>query len=153
MKTKELKMYPRVAHHLRDTKIVSPVEKLLSILHLDMPLLFTILLLTSIGLFILYSASNQNLNMVEHQVFHLGISLIVMFVFAQIPPSTYQRWAFWIYLTALVLLICVMIMGHIGKGAQRWLNFGFIKLQPSELMKLAIPMVLAWHFHNIPLPL
>jgi len=110
-------------------------------------------MLISLGLFVLYSASNQNMNMVNHQILHIALSLGVMFIFAQIPPSTYQRWAIWVYVICISLLIAVVIMGHIGKGAQRWLNLGFIRLQPSELMKLAIPMALAWHFHNIPLPL
>ena len=66
-----------------------------------------------------------------------------LLLFAQIPPITYQRWAAWIYMIGVILLVAVMVMGHTGKGAQRWLNVGFIRLQPSEIMKLAIPMMLA----------
>ncbi|MDR3491938.1 MAG: rod shape-determining protein RodA [Gammaproteobacteria bacterium] len=122
-------------------------------IHIDGLLLFGILLLMGLGLFILYSASNQDIQVVEHQIMHTCLALVVMFIFAQIPPTTYQRWAPWLYIAGMALLIGVLIMGHIGKGAQRWLNLGAFRLQPSEIMKLAIPMVLAWHFHKIHLPL
>jgi rod shape determining protein RodA len=122
-------------------------------LHIDIPLLFSILLLMGLGLFILYSASNKDIFVVEQQVIHTGLALLVMFVFAQIPPTTYQRWAPWLYVVGILLLIAVMVMGHSGKGAQRWLKIGFFRLQPSEIMKLAIPMLLAWHFQKIHLPL
>jgi rod shape determining protein RodA len=122
-------------------------------IHIDIPLLFAILLLISFGLVILYSASSQNLLVVEQQIFRIGLALGVMFVFAQIPPTTYQRWAFLIYMIGVVLLFTVLMVGHIGKGAGRWLNLGFIRFQPSEMMKLAIPMFLAWHYHRIHLPL
>jgi len=122
-------------------------------IHIDIPLLFSILLLMSLGLFILYSASGQDMRTVNQQIMHIGFALIVMFFFAQIPPTTYQRWAPFIYAVGVAALITVLIMGHIGKGAQRWLNLGFIRLQPSEIMKLAIPMTLAWHYQKIHLPL
>lgn len=122
-------------------------------IHIDLPLLIGILLLMTLGLFILYSASNKDIHVVEQQVLHTALALVVMFTFAQVPPTTYRRWAPLLYFTGISLLIAVLIMGHIGKGAQRWLNLGFVRLQPSEIMKLAIPMVLAWHFHKIHLPL
>lgn len=122
-------------------------------IHVDMPLLFCVLLLMTLGLFILYSTSNQDWYVVQQQLFRMGFAFIVMLVFAQIPPATYQRWALFLYLSGLSMLVAVLIMGHIGKGAQRWLNLGIIHLQPSEIMKLAIPMVLAWHYHKIHLPL
>jgi rod shape determining protein RodA len=122
-------------------------------LHIDIPLLFSILLLMGLGLFILYSASNKDTFVVEQQLVHTGLALMVMILFAQISPTTYQRWAPWLYLFGIFLLIAVMVMGHSGKGAQRWLKIGFFRLQPSEIMKLAIPMLLAWHFQKIHLPL
>ena len=76
-----------------------------------------------------------------------------MIVLAQIPPAAYQRWAVWIYLAGILLLVAVLVMGHIGKGAQRWLNLGLTRLQPSEVMKIAIPMMLAWFYHRTHLPL
>jgi len=122
-------------------------------IHVDIPLLFAILLLISLGLVILYSASTKNMVVLDNQLFRIGISLIIMFVFAQIPPIVYQRWAIWLYLLGVILLIGVLIFGHVGKGAERWLNLGFFRIQPSEMMKLAIPMALAWYFHKIHLPL
>ena len=122
-------------------------------IHMDVPLLVGIILLLLMGLLILYSASAQNVGMIERQLFRIGLSLVIMFFFAQIPPIVYQRWAFWLYIISLILLFAVLIVGQIGKGAERWLNLGIIRFQPSELMKLAIPMFLAWHFHRAHLPL
>jgi rod shape determining protein RodA len=122
-------------------------------IHLDIPLLFAIFLLLSMGLLILYSASGQDFTIVERQVLRIGLSLIIMFVFAQISPIIYQRWALGIYVVALILLVAVLAFGHVGKGAERWLNLGVIRFQPSEIMKLAIPMCLAWYFHKVHLPL
>lgn len=121
--------------------------------HIDIALLSGILLLLGLGLVILYSASNQQLSMVEQQIMRIILSVIVMLVFAQISPMTYQRWAPWLYGTGVLLLITVLMAGHVGKGAARWLSLGIVRFQPSEIMKLAIPMFLAWHFHKIHLPL
>ncbi len=122
-------------------------------IHLDMPLLFALLLLITMGLLILYSASGQDMEVIERQGLRIGLSLVIMFIFAQIPPIIYQRWALVFYLLAFILLAAVLVFGHIGKGAERWLNLGFIRFQPSEMMKLAIPMCLAWYFHKAHLPL
>ncbi|HEX2548280.1 MAG TPA: rod shape-determining protein RodA [Gammaproteobacteria bacterium] len=122
-------------------------------IHVDILLLTGILLLIGLGLVILYSASTNKVAVIENQILRIGISLVVMFIFAQIPPIVYQRWAFLLYIVGVVLLIAVLIGGHIGKGAERWLNLGIIRVQPSEMMKLAIPMFLAAYFHKIHLPL
>lgn len=121
-------------------------------LHLDEPLLFLVLLLCTTGLLILYSASGKSIRTVELQFLHMAFSFGILLIFAQIPPSTLQRSAPWVYATGLLLLIIVLIAGHIGKGAQRWLNLGFMRLQPAELMKLAIPLTLAAYYHNATLP-
>lgn len=122
-------------------------------LHIDGPLLFALFFLIMLGLLILYSASGQNFNVIEQQGTRIGFSLLVMIFFAQIPPLTYQRWAPWAFLIGIVLLFAVMGVGQFHKGGQRWLNFGIFRFQPSEMMKLAIPMYLAAHFHKIHLPL
>ncbi|MHB1946781.1 MAG: rod shape-determining protein RodA [Gammaproteobacteria bacterium] len=122
-------------------------------IHIDIPLLFALLLLIMLGLLILYSASGQSLPVIQQQVMRIGFALLVMFFFAQISPRTYQNWAPWLYLTGVILLVAVLVVGRIGNGAQRWLNLGFVRFQPSEMMKLAIPMYLAYHFHKIHLPL
>lgn len=122
-------------------------------IHIDGTLLAFILLLCSAGLIILYSASNQRVHSVEFQIVRLLFGFCVLFAIAQISPFSLQRWAPWIYSIGLSLLILVLIFGHIGKGGQRWLNLGFARIQPAEIMKLAIPLTLAWYYHKIDLPI
>lgn len=122
-------------------------------IHIDVPLLLAIMLLIGLGLLILYSASGESFIVIRQQLLRICLSLGIMFVFAQIPPTTYQRWAPVIYILGVSMLLACLFVGHINKGAQRWLTFGALRLQPSEIMKLAIPMFLAWHYHKIHLPL
>lgn len=121
-------------------------------IHIDTTLLSFLLLLCAVGLFVLYSATGQSLRAIEVQSTHVLVAFGIMFIFAQIPPASLQRSALWIYLIGLILMVVVFFFGHIGKGAQRWLNLGFIRIQPSEIMKLAIPLLLAWYYHRIHLP-
>ncbi|WP_028387830.1 rod shape-determining protein RodA [Legionella fairfieldensis] len=121
-------------------------------IHIDLPLLGLLLILITFGMLILYSASNQNLSMVFRQAMRLVFALAIMLIFAVIPPHKYKIWTPWLYGTGLVLLIAVMLMGKIGKGAQRWLDLGLIRFQPSEIMKLAIPMMAAWYFDRKSIP-
>ncbi len=122
-------------------------------IHIDLYLLLSIILLTIMGLIILYSASSQNRVVLEQQILHISLAFAVMVFFAQIPPLLYQRWAVWLYGIGLFFLIAVLLVGHTGKGAERWLSLGFIRFQPSELMKLALPLFLASYFHKMHLPL
>ncbi|RUR10273.1 rod shape-determining protein RodA [Legionella sp. km772] len=115
-------------------------------LHVDYTLLGLLLILISFGLLILYSASNANMGMIMRQSFRLIFAALIMVVLAFIPPHKYKVWTPWIYGVGLGLLIAVMIMGKIGKGAQRWLELGLFRFQPSEIMKLAVPMMTAWFF-------
>lgn len=115
-------------------------------LHIDLPLLGLLLLLTTLGLFILYSASNANISMIFRQSIRLLVATLIMIVLAFIPPHKYKIWTPWIYTLGLCLLLAVMLMGKIGKGAQRWLELGLFRFQPSEIMKLAVPMMAAWFF-------
>lgn len=122
-------------------------------LHIDLPLLGLLLLLIILGLVILYSASNQNMSMIFRQSIRLLLAIVVMIVFAFIPPHKYKTWTPWIYGIGLTLLFAVMVMGKIGKGAQRWLDLGFFRFQPSEIMKLAVPMMAAWYIDKKQLPI
>lgn len=115
-------------------------------LHLDFPLLGLLFVLISFGLLILYSASNANMSMIFRQSIRLLIASMIMFILGFIPPHKYKIWTPWIYGVGLSLLIAVMLMGKIGKGAQRWLELGLFRFQPSEIMKLAVPMMAAWYF-------
>ena len=135
----------------RQTHAVQPIS-LLQRFHIDLPLLSSLLALIVSGLIVLYSASNQNISMMLQQIIRLIIALIIMFIFAQIPPEKYRLWAPWLFLTGSLLLVTVLIIGHIGKGAQRWLDLGMFQLQPAEIMKLAIPLGLAWYLSVKPLP-
>lgn len=126
---------------------VRPIYKLnAKSIHIDLPLFGLILALIALGMVILFSASNQNPGMVLRQGLRLIFAIGLMLVFAAIPPHKYKLWTPWIYGFGLVLLIAVMLMGKIGKGAQRWLDLGILRFQPSEIMKLAIPMMTAWYF-------
>jgi rod shape determining protein RodA len=125
----------------------------LQVLHIDGMLLTFLLLLSAAGLIILYSASNQQVHSIEFQIMRLLLAFAVMLVVAQIPPSSLQRWALVLYAAGLAMLVIVLIVGHIGKGGQRWINLGFIRFQPAELMKLALPMTLAWYYHQKEIPI
>ncbi len=121
-------------------------------LHLDIPLLVGLLGLATISLVTLYSAGGQDLDMVGRQSLRLGFAFATMAIFAQIPPESLQRWSSTIYLIGVALLIAVMLIGTINKGAQRWLDIGITKIQPSELLKLALPLMVASYLHDKPLP-
>jgi rod shape determining protein RodA len=123
------------------------------LIHLDGMLLTFLLMLCAAGLLVLYSASSQSPHPIELQMMRFMLGFMLMFILAQIPPMSLQRWAPWLYLAGLLLLIIVLIMGHIGKGAQRWLNLGLMRFQPAEIMKLAIPLLLASYCHRITLPI
>jgi rod shape determining protein RodA len=120
--------------------------------HIDPPLFCGIATLMLMGLVILYSADNQSWTLLVRQLVWVVISLCIMLVFAQIPPRKYYQWAPWIFSTSILLLVAVLAMGHTSKGAQRWLNMGVFQFQPSELVKLAMPMMLAWYLEKKLLP-
>ncbi len=121
-------------------------------LHLDLPLLLGLLALIGFGLLILYSAGGENIDLIKRQVVRLGLAFIVMFFMAQIPPRVLKSWAVPLYGIGIIMLIGVMFFGVSGKGAQRWLDLGFFRFQPSEILKIALPMVLAWYLSERNLP-
>lgn len=121
-------------------------------LHLDVPLLTGLLALSLFGLVILYSASGQEISTVYKQGVRMAIAFTLMFAAAQVSPTQMARLSVWIFLTGVILLTLVLLMGYIGKGAQRWLDLGVIRFQPSELMKLAVPMLLAWYLSEKAIP-
>jgi rod shape determining protein RodA len=121
-------------------------------LHLDLPLLASLSLLFGLSLIVLYSASDQDTGMVLRQAARMGLAFLVTLALAQIPPIHLKRWSPWLYGLGLTLLIAVLLVGDISKGAQRWLDLGFIRFQPSELMKIAIPLMLARYLGHRPLP-
>ena len=126
--------------------------RLLNVLHLDPLLLLGIFLLTLTGLGVLYSAGDQSLDLINRQATRLFLAFIVMLVLAQVSPSSIRFWSPWIFGIGIILLILVLTVGDVGKGAQRWLDLGFVRFQPSEMMKLATPMMIAWYFSDKALP-
>jgi rod shape determining protein RodA len=124
----------------------------LALFHIDGPLLIGLLALIGFGLFILFSASGQSMDMMKAQLVRLGVALAVMIAVAQIKPQTIKRWSLPLFVAGLGLLVAVLLVGHVGKGAQRWLDLGFMKFQPSEIMKLAVPMAVAWFISSHSLP-
>jgi len=125
--------------------------RLMRRLNIDGPLLGGVLLICALGLVVLYSAVGENMRLWVNQIIRLGVALVAMFVVAQMPPDFLRRWTPWAYLGGLILLILVLTTGEVSQGAQRWLNLG-IRFQPSEVMKLAVPMMLAWYLHDRPIP-
>ncbi len=113
-------------------------------IHLDIPLVCGLVILCAFGLVNLYSAGGQDIAIVYRQIFIMTIAFSVMFLVAQIPPVQLARLALWIFIAGLVCLFVVLMIGYVGKGAQRWLDLGIFRFQPSEIMKLAVPLVLAW---------
>ncbi|MDH5765842.1 MAG: rod shape-determining protein RodA [Gammaproteobacteria bacterium] len=126
--------------------------KLVQMLHLDPLLLMGILLLSTAGLVVLYSAGDQSMSLINKQITRLFLAFIIMLILAHVSPTALRFWSPWIYSIGIILLILVLTVGDMGKGAQRWLDLGFVRFQPSEMMKLATPMMLAWYFSDKPLP-
>lgn len=127
-------------------------QTLLQRLHIDIPLLFGIVILCIIGLLVLYSAGGQDIELVYRQAAKLAVALTVMTVIAQFPPAEIARWSIWLYALGIVLLILVIFYGDTGKGAQRWLDLKIFRFQPSELMKLSVPMLIAFYLADKSLP-
>jgi rod shape determining protein RodA len=121
-------------------------------LHIDIPL-FIVLLLTSILSFvILYSAGGQNMDVLIRQLTRVGLAFTFMIVLAHIDPYQFKRYSAVLFGLGVILLIAVLIMGQIGKGAQRWLELGIFRFQPSEMIKITTPMMIAWYLAEYSLP-
>ncbi len=125
---------------------------LLRRIHIDAPLLLGLLALCGFGLLVLYSASGQDPLTVRRQLIRLGVAFGVMLVLAQVPPTSLRRWSLGIYAAGVGMLVAVLLFGETGKGAQRWLEVGGLRFQPSELLKIALPMAAAWLLSLRPLP-
>lgn len=113
---------------------------------IDYPLLILLFALSCIGLSVLYSSGGQNVELVWKQGWRLIVGFVCLIVFASVPLTLYRRWACLLYGVGLILLILVLIIGEVGKGAQRWLNLWLLTFQPSEILKFAIPLFLCTIF-------
>lgn len=134
-----------------DTEYQGRFARVLQLIRIDPVLLFGLLMLTLAGLGILYSAGDQSAELMQKQVVRLSIAFLVMLVAAQVSPHQLYLWTPWVFLVGVILLLMVFFAGDVGKGAQRWLKIG-VRFQPSEIMKLATPLMLAWYLSERPLP-
>ncbi|VAW55205.1 Rod shape-determining protein RodA [hydrothermal vent metagenome] len=140
-------------NNIQDKRYIPSLSlRLMRVLHLDPALLFGIAILLLMGLGVLYSAGDESSALIQRQLTRIGLALFVMLIIAQIPPSTLRFWSPWLYIIGVILLVLVLVVGDVGKGAQRWLDLGFVRFQPSEMMKMVTPMMIAWYFSEKPLP-
>ncbi|MDN6276814.1 MAG: rod shape-determining protein RodA [Psychrobacter sp.] len=141
--------FSRQSHHLGQDN----TPKLWQRIHVDPWLTLVLLAVCCIGLTILYSAANQDVGMVIRQMVSYGVAFAVMFTMAQIPPNVYRVFTPVFYVLGLILLVLVDLIGEVRMGAQRWINLpGFGSVQPSEFMKLGMPMMCAWFLSKRELP-
>ncbi|MGM0769709.1 MAG: rod shape-determining protein RodA [Pseudomonadota bacterium] len=132
---------------------LSGPRNLWSAFHIDPILLVLLLLLIGGGLVVLYSGADRNIEVVKAQGIRMAVALVVMLVFAQLDPAVFRRWAPWLYLVGVASLLAVLLVGVGAKGAQRWLALpGLPRFQPSELMKLVVPIMTAWYLSRHFLP-
>jgi rod shape determining protein RodA len=137
----------------RTRRTLTAGTRALRALGLDGPLTGVLALIVCIGILVVYSASGQNVKMVEHHLGNIAIAVTALLVLAKFSSPQYLRlFTPAMYITGILLLAVVAVTGHIGKGAQRWLDIGPLRFQPSEIMKLAVPMMCAWYMHERPLP-
>lgn len=135
-----------------DNEQTSLTRRLLDALRLDPVLLALLFILSAIGVVLLYSASGSNVDLMIRQAIRLAVAFLLLVVVANIPLRLIKKASFILYLSGVLLLLAVMFFGEVGKGAQRWLDLGFIRFQPSEILKLAVPMVVAAYLSNRLLP-
>ncbi len=130
----------------------SYVRRILLSLRIDVPLLLGLLMLMVMSTMVLYSASGESMATVERQLIRFGIGFVLMVGVAWVGVRRLYLWSPVLYLLGVLLLVAVFFFGDRGKGAQRWLDLGVMRFQPSEIMKLAMPMMLAFYFAERRLP-
>jgi rod shape determining protein RodA len=145
-------IYEEVTAGSRARRTLSGAARVVLELRIDGPLVLGLALIAAYGLVVLYSASGQSLPTVLRTAARLLLGAIAMLLLARVNPNFLRRSTPWLYVAGCVLLVIVAAVGHIGMGAQRWLDLGLFRFQPSELMKLAVPMMCAWYMHERPLP-
>lgn len=133
-------------------KVYRQNKGLLVSLHIDAWLLLGILGLIVIGSLIVFSASGADPEVLSRHLLRVGFAFALMILFAQIPPNLMMVYTPWIFAIGTIMLASVLLFGDIAKGAKRWLDLGFFRFQPSEIMKLALPMMIAWLFAHDTLP-
>ena len=115
---------------------------------IDTFLLTVAMAIVGVGLITLYSATDQSFARIDNQLVSLGVALVLMWLIANVPPQTIARVALPLYVLGVVLLVGVALFGVTVNGSKRWLSLGIARIQPSELMKIALPLMLAWYFQK-----
>jgi rod shape determining protein RodA len=128
------------------------IGDLLRKLHIDIPLFIGLVLVCTLSFLILYSAGGQDIDILMRQGARIGLAFILMIVLAHINPQQFHRHSATLYILGVLLLLAVLLVGQIGKGAQRWLDLGFFRFQPSEMIKITTPMMIAWYLSGYTLP-
>jgi rod shape determining protein RodA len=121
-------------------------------LHIDIPLFIGLLLISLLSFAILYSASTQNLDVLFKHFMRSSLALVFMIALAHVHPYQFKRYSLILYGFGVFLLFAVLVLGEIGKGAQRWLDLGLFRFQPSEMLKISTPMMIAWYLSEHILP-
>ena len=136
----------------RTQRTLTVTGRLLEALHVDGPLLLAMLAVCAAGLVVLFSAAGEDVGVFLRQAARVGLGLGVLLAVAQVPPRILRAAAPWLYAFGVLLLVAVALVGDVAMGAQRWLDLGIIRFQPSEIMKIAVPLACAWFLHDRPLP-
>ena len=145
--------YRFLRHALRDGRSIKHNSSTWAKLHLDPWLLCFLLMNAALGLMVVYSATAQDSGMVIRQATSFGVGFVLLFICAQIPPKVYQAAAPFIYGFGIIMLLLVFVIGERRLGATRWITLpGIGSMQPSEIMKFAIPLMMAWYFSRRPFP-
>ena len=118
------------------------------IANIDMPLLAITCLIMLAGLATVFSATYDVNNRAFAQIINMCVGLVIMWGVAQFPPQKLMRFAVPLYVVGVILLVLVFLVGIKVNGARRWLSLGFMRIQPSEILKIAMPLMLAWYFHK-----
>ncbi len=145
-------IHEEISTDSRTRRTLSGAARVLLALKIDGPLAVGLALTAAYGLVVLYSASAENTPMLVRTLMRLVVGTVIMLAVARISPNLLRRASPWLYGLGVLLLLAVAAVGHVHLGAKRWLDLGPIHFQPSELMKLAVPMMCAWYLHERPLP-
>ncbi|WP_031434798.1 rod shape-determining protein RodA [Methylomarinum vadi] len=130
----------------------SLLGNLLRKLHIDIPLFVALLLICALSFLVLYSAGGQEIGILVKQAARMGVAFGLMTALAHVNPHQFKRHSVLLFVIGVALLVAVLVMGEIGKGAQRWLDLGFFRFQPSEMIKITTPMMIAWYLSEFSLP-
>ncbi|HXW10672.1 MAG TPA: rod shape-determining protein RodA [Steroidobacteraceae bacterium] len=136
----------------RTQRTLTLTGRLLDALHLDGPLLVSVLAVCAAGLIVLFSAAGEDVHIALGQAARVGLGMVVLALVAQVPPRVMRIGAPFLYGVGVLLLVAVAVVGDVAMGAQRWLDLGVVRFQPSELLKIAVPLCCAWYLHDRPLP-